>query len=91
MVLNPDKCHFMALGFQDQNFHYKNVVIRNSTEENVPGITIDNKLNVISHIINICTVANQKLALHKKRSFPLRISSVNMAKSTVFCGFGHIY
>ena len=30
MVLNPDKCHFMTLGFQDQNFdfHYKNIVIK---------------------------------------------------------------
>ena len=30
-------------------------------------------------------------ALHKKRSFPLRISSVNVTKSAVSCGFGHIY
>ena len=29
-------------------------------------------------------------SLHKKRSFPLRIFSVNGAKSSVFCGFGHI-
>ena len=29
--------------------------------------------------------------LHKKWSFPLRISSVNKTKSTVFYGFGHIY
>ena len=31
MVLNPDKCHF-----QDQNFefHYENVVIKNSVEKN---------------------------------------------------------
>ena len=28
--------------------------------------------------------------LHKKRSFPLRISSVNVTKSAVSCGFGHI-
>ena len=31
------------------------------------------------------------LPLHKKWSFPLRISSVNVTKSAVFCGFGHIY
>ena len=31
------------------------------------------------------------LAMHKKGSFPLRISSVNVTKSTVSCGFGHIY
>ena len=27
----------------------------------------------------------------KKRSFPLRISSVNVTKSAVSCGFSHIY
>ena len=29
--------------------------------------------------------------LHKKLSFPLRISSVNVTKYAVSCGFGHIY
>ena len=28
--------------------------------------------------------------LHKKWSFPLKISSVNVTKSAVSCGFGHI-
>ena len=28
---------------------------------------------------------------HKKWSFPLTISLVNVTKSAVFCGFGHIY
>ena len=32
-----------------------------------------------------------QLSLHKKQSFPLRISSVNLTKSPVFCEFGHIY
>ena len=32
-----------------------------------------------------------EVALHKKWSFSLRISSVNVTKSTVNCGFGHIY
>ena len=31
-----------------------------------------------------------ELSLHKKKSFPLRISSVNVTKSKVSCGFGHI-
>ena len=31
------------------------------------------------------------MTLHKKRSFPLRISSVNVTKFAVSCGFGHIY
>ena len=32
-----------------------------------------------------------QIALHKKWSFLLRISSVNATKSAVSCGFGHIY
>ena len=32
-----------------------------------------------------------KIALHRKWSFPLRISSVNVTKSAGSCGFGHIY
>ena len=31
------------------------------------------------------------ISLHKKWSFASRISSVNVIKSAVFCGFGHIY
>ena len=53
--MNSDKC-------QNFDFHYKNVVIRNSAEEKILGITIDNKLNFKSHITNICTVVNQKLS-----------------------------
>ena len=30
-------------------------------------------------------------SLRKKLSFPLRISSVNVTRFAVFCGFGHIY
>ena len=29
--------------------------------------------------------------LHKKWSFPLMISLVNVTKSAVYCGFAHIY
>ena len=31
------------------------------------------------------------LSVHKKWSFPLRISSVNVTKSAGICGFGNIY
>ena len=55
MVLNPDKCHFVTLDFQDQNFdfHYESVIIKNLAEEKIYGITIDIKLNFKSHIINM--------------------------------------
>ena len=34
---------------------------------------------------------NTHVSPHKKWSFPLRIFSVNVTKSTGNCGFGHIY
>ena len=35
--------------------------------------------------------AEVRSKMHKKWKFPLRISSVNMTKSAVSCGFSHIY
>ena len=37
------------------------------------------------------SVVQNHLTLHKKRSFPLRIFSVNVTKSAENCRFGHIY
>ena len=63
MILNPDKCYFLTLGFQDAqpNFSYNNITIKNVSEEKILGITIDNKLTFKSHLKNICKKANQKL------------------------------
>ena len=36
-------------------------------------------------------ISKTRKALHKKLSFPLRISLVNVTKSAGNCGFGHIY
>ena len=47
MILNPNKCQFMTIGFHDQNFdfHYETIVTQNSAEEKILGTTADNKLN----------------------------------------------
>ena len=39
---------------------------------------------------NIIKATYKKNALHKKRSFTLRISPVNVTKSPVSCGFSHL-
>ena len=63
VILNPDKCYFLTLGFQDAqpNFSYNNIAIKNVSEEKILGITIDNKLTFKSHLKNIYKKANQKL------------------------------
>ena len=45
MVLNPDKCSFMLLGVDNE--------LKNSKQEKVLGVTIDNKLNFATHLSNI--------------------------------------
>ena len=60
MVLNPDKYHFLTLGFKEPfpDFFFKNTIIKNVTEEKILGIVIDNNLNFKSHMKNICEKAN---------------------------------
>ena len=41
--------------------------------------------------IKLLHLYGKNMALHKKWSFPLKISSVNVTKSAIFCGFGQIY
>ena len=47
--------------------------------------------SIRKYIKNILVESEQQLSLHKKWSFPLRISSVNVTKSSDSCGSGHIY
>ena len=63
MIVNPDKCYFLPLGFQDAqpNFSYDNITIKNVSGKKILGITIDNKLTFKSHSKIICKKANQKL------------------------------
>ena len=46
MVLNPDKCHFLTLGFNKpfSDFSFENNIIKNVIEEKILGIVIDNNL-----------------------------------------------
>ena len=60
-----------------------------------PRVILKNRLPLISK--KLCLgrgwwmATIQSLALHKKWSFSLRISSVNVTKSAGKCRFGHIY
>ena len=62
--LNPDKGHFMVISDDKQTFDlsYQDNKIKYSLEEKVLGVTIDNKLNFLSHLIKLMTKkANQKM------------------------------
>ena len=63
MFLNPDRCSFMLLGVDDElqtNLVCGNETLKNSKQEKVLGVTIDNKLNFATHLSNITKNANIK-------------------------------
>ena len=63
MILNSGKCHFMCLGKNTENetYLFNNTEIKNSSEDKILGITIDNKLKFKSHVKNLCRKASQKI------------------------------
>ena len=63
MVLNPDKYSFMLLGVVDElktNLVCGNETLKNSKQEKVLGVTIGNKHNFATHLLNITKNANIK-------------------------------
>ena len=70
MVLNPNKYHFLTLGFNKPfpGFSFENTIIKNVMEEKVLEILIGNNLNFKSHMEKICEKANQKLSTLAKIS-----------------------
>ena len=63
MLLNSGKCHFMCLGKNTENetYFFSNTEMKNSSAEEILGITIDNKLNFKRHVKNLCRKASQKI------------------------------
>ena len=63
MVLSPDKCSFILLGVHDDlqtNLVCGNETLKNSKQEKVLGVTIDNKLNFATYVSNITKNASIK-------------------------------
>ena len=60
--LHGIKPKYMCIGRNTENgkFEFDNLLLENSKEEVVLGVTIDNKLTFDSHIKNICRKAGQK-------------------------------
>ena len=62
-VLNSGKCHFMCLGQNTVNetFVYDNIEMKNSKEEKILGVIIDNKLRFKSYVKKLCKKSSQKI------------------------------
>ena len=63
MVLNSGKCHFMCIGQNTVNetFVYDKIEMKNSKEEKILGLIIDNKLRFKSHVKGLCKKVFEKI------------------------------
>ena len=63
MVLNSGKYNFLFLGKNRENekYFFNNTEMKNSSEEKILGITIDNKLKFKNPVKNLCKKASEKI------------------------------
>ena len=63
MALNPGKCNFMCLGSNllgNEIFVYKNFKLKNTSVNEILGVTIDRELKFDKHVKHICKKAGNK-------------------------------
>ena len=63
MVLNPEKCSFMLLGVDDSlqtSLVCDDEILKNTKQEKVSDVTLDNKLNFAIHLLNTTKNTNKK-------------------------------
>ena len=79
--------------YESDGKHPKGVLHRYA--ENIPLKRVEAILNDLPDVLYAiqinCKIPNDCTHYTKNKSFPLTISSVNVAKSVVSCGFDHIY
>ena len=84
-VMFPSVVYF----YQDNHYTVNTMYLRKSQLKSIFNYR---KLNCCDAYVDDRTYLSIIIqTLHKKWSFPLRISSVNKTKSAVSYGFGHIY
>ena len=82
MVLNAGKRHFMSFGNNTENetFLFHNNLMENRKEQKIIGLTINNQLNLKSHISALSKIASQKIAALSRLSSYLH----NSEKKLIF-------
>ena len=85
MALNAGKCHFMCLGKDTRNetFIFKGLVMKNSKEQKIIRVTIDNKLTFKSHVKNLCKKASQKIGALSRLSNHLNNSQKRLILNSI--------
>ena len=84
-VLNAGKCQFMCLGYNNESetFLFHNILMENSKEQKIVGVTIENKLNFKSYISELCKKASQKIAALSRLSSYLNNSEKRLISNSI--------
>ena len=61
IVENADKCHLLASTSEEVSVKIEKEIIKNSLQEKLLGIVIDNRLTFEPHAKNLCKKVGQKL------------------------------
>ena len=63
MIANADKCRLQTSTSEEVSVKTENEIIKNSLQEKLLGIVIDNKLTVEPHVENLCKKAGHNSML----------------------------
>ena len=61
MKANADKCHLLVTRGTDVTAKLGEFDVKNSREEKLLGVKIDNQLSFENHVSSLCKTASQKL------------------------------
>ena len=61
MVANPDKCHLLTRTSEEMSVKIENEIIKNSLQEKLLGIVLENRVTFEPHVKNLCKKAGPKL------------------------------
>ena len=64
---------------ENETFIFKDTTMKNSKEEKIQGVIIDNRLTFNSHIRELCKKASQKILALSKISNQLNDSEKNLS------------
>ena len=81
MALNVGMYHFMCLrkNTGNETFVFRELVMKNSKEQKITGVTIDNIQTFKGHIENLCKKASQKIGTLSRLSNHLNDSQKRLA------------
>ena len=73
MVTNADKCHLLTSASEEVSVKIENEIIKNSLQEKLLGIVVDNRLTFEPHVKKLCKKAGIIIILDISHEKNLRL------------------